>query len=231
MLPHWLARELRTLFLSLCLWTFYTLVLNLSSGCLQNGLWSIRVNLIDFMCLWRTQLPMHHTVKEEWKKFFSSLQMTLLFWFLLLFFYIFLYLIMISDSEMPLFYLERLLFFVYFAYMYICMYAGFTVWCVSWLLGTVLTWARGRHCVFSVIYIKTWTFCHILTVANQTQLTVLCCYLEFYSLFPNCLQPKADSEWKPVINQSDVCFSGSPALWCGLGFCAAARSLCYSGKT
>lgn len=34
---------------------------------------------------------------------------------------------MISDSEMPLFYMERLLFFVYFAYMYIYMYAGFTV--------------------------------------------------------------------------------------------------------
>lgn len=137
---------------------------------------------------------------------------------------------MISDSEMPLFYLERLLFFVCFAYMYICMYAGSTVWSVSLVLGTVLMWTRGRHCVFSIIYIKTWTFCHISTVANQTQHTMLCCYLEFYSLFPNCLKSKADMVWKAVINQSDGCSSSSAVLWCGPGFCAAARSLCYSGK-
>lgn len=37
--------------------------------------------------------------------------------------------------------------------------------------------------------------------------------------------------WKPVVNQSFGYSSGSAALWCGPGFCAAACSLCYSGKS
>lgn len=38
---------------------------------------------------------------------------------------------MISDPEMPLFHIQRGYCSCVFAYMYICMYAGYTMYCVS----------------------------------------------------------------------------------------------------
>lgn len=77
MLPHWLARELRTLFLSLCLWTILHSSVIIVYWLLSKWPLDMSVNPIDSVCSSKTQLPMYHTVKEEWKKIFSSLQMTL----------------------------------------------------------------------------------------------------------------------------------------------------------
>lgn len=55
-----------------------------------------------------------------------------LFWFYF-YFYIFLYKIIISDPEMPLFHMGGYCYCV-FAYVYICMYAGYAMYCMC-LLG------------------------------------------------------------------------------------------------
>lgn len=96
---------------------------------------------------------------------------------LLLLFDIFLYLIMISDAGMPCFDLERLL--LLWVVWHMCVFVCMQAVSLS-VLGTVLTRAPSRHRVFSVIYMKTWTLRHILTVANQTQLPTLCCFFELY---------------------------------------------------
>lgn len=79
--------------------------------------------------------------------------------------------------------------FCIYVYLYVC-----RLHCVICLLGSwdCFDVSERQTSVFSVIYLKTWTFCYILTVANQTQHTMLCCYLGFYSVFPNCLKSKAD---------------------------------------
>lgn len=74
---------------------------------------------------------MYHTVKEEWKKIFSSLQMTLVLIVAFIFYVLYIFIpnydfrfrnAIILHGEVIVFF-----FCVYFAYMYICMYAGFTV--------------------------------------------------------------------------------------------------------
>lgn len=71
---------------------------------------------------WFTELPVHHTVEEQWRLLFfltNSDDTSFDFYF---YFYIFLYEIMISDPEMPLFHMERFLFLCIciYVYLYVC---------------------------------------------------------------------------------------------------------------
>lgn len=156
MLPRWLARELRTLFLSLCLWTSLHSSIKRIKWLLLKWPLDMCVNPMDrqTMCVdkdWFIELAMHHTVEQQWRLlfFFSLVEMTLflIFTFIFIYFYMKLW-FQIQKCHYSTW---RGYCFCVFAYMYICMYASYVLYVSPRFLETLVTvlmWARRRRLCF-----------------------------------------------------------------------------------
>lgn len=180
MLPHWLARELRTLFLSLCLWTILHSSVKLVWWLLPKWPLVVCVNPIDSVCFVKDTVANASHSKRGMEKDFLITSDDPCFDFCFFFFFLYIFIpnydfrfrnAIILLGEVIVFCV-----FCIYVYLYVC-----RLHCVTCLLGSWDCYdvSERQTLCFRVIYIKTWTFCHILTVANQTQHTMLCYYLEF----------------------------------------------------
>lgn len=132
------------------------------------------------------------------------------------YFYIFLYEIMISDPEMPLFHMERLLFLCIciYVYLYVCR-LRYVLYVSSRFLETCDSSdvSERETSVFLALFIwKKDLLPHLDSRKPNAAHTMLCCYLKNFSFFLFFCQivdhpkSKTTTGWKPVINLN-ACFS------------------------
>lgn len=137
---------------------------------------------------WFIELSIDHAVEQQWRLlFFSPTQMTLLliFTFIFIYFYIKLW-FQIQKCHYSTW---RGYCFCVFAYMYICMYAGYAMYCMC-LLGFFRDScdssdvSERETIVFLALFIwKEDLLPHFDSRKPTTAHTMLCCYLKIFFFF------------------------------------------------